>query len=95
MLEYIKVYVPVWLRADVDGNITPIALEWENGRLYMIDRVVGAYMAPPEHVGAVLTKKYDVTVERRPRVLYEETHTGKWFVECAVSRDTAGRNKSN
>lgn len=35
-----KVYVEVCVMFDRDGNMTPISVTWENGRVYPIDKVV-------------------------------------------------------
>ena len=34
-----KVYVPVNLDVDEDGNIRPRLIRWEDGRVYEIDRL--------------------------------------------------------
>ena len=35
-----KVYVRVQAEFDEEGNITPLSVKWENGRVYEIDRVL-------------------------------------------------------
>ena len=35
-----KVYIEVTARFDVDGNITPLSVTWEDGTVYTIDKVV-------------------------------------------------------
>lgn len=37
-----KEYVEVCVMFDRDGNMTPISVTWENGRVYSIDKVVDA-----------------------------------------------------
>lgn len=84
MHEYVKVYVAVFLYVDCSGSVKPVALEWEDGRKFKIDRVVSERTCPAEHVGAVLTRRYAVTIGGRQKVLYHEMHSGKWFVEKPV-----------
>lgn len=36
----IKVYVPVTAYFDADGRLIPTSLTWEDGTVYVIDRVI-------------------------------------------------------
>ena len=62
----------------------PVAIEWTDGRRYVIDKVISVRKAPAFYVGAVLTKKYEVKIEGKIRILYEEMHTKRWFVEQKI-----------
>ena len=81
MIKYEKVYVSVELKVDTFGNESLLSLEWEDGRVYHIDKTFSISMSPPQHVGAVLTKRYDVLIEGQEKILYRETATNRWFVE--------------
>ncbi len=35
-----KVYVEVTAKFDTEGNITPLAVTWEDGTVYEIDKIV-------------------------------------------------------
>ena len=35
-----KTYVNVMVIYDQDGNVTPLSIEWEDGRIYEIDQVL-------------------------------------------------------
>lgn len=61
--------------------MTPAAVFWENGKRYDVDKVVNERMRPPDHVGGILTRRYDVLIGGKEKKLYLETSTNKWFVE--------------
>ena len=46
-----KVYVPVNLDVDEDGNIRPRLIRWEDGRVYEIDRLKQKCRAASTKVG--------------------------------------------
>ena len=80
-MEYKKTYIAVYVKVSEAGIALPVAIEWTDGRRYVIDKVISVRKAPALYVGAVLTKKYEVKIEGKVRVLYEEMHTKRWFVE--------------
>ena len=86
MALYEKHYLTILIRIDIDGNITPTAIEWNDGHKFTVDKVISVINAPPIHVGGVPTKKYDVIVEGCRKVLYRESSTGKWFVERQIDK---------
>lgn len=67
--------------------MTPTAIEWEDGRKFSVNKVLNIINAPPVHVGAPPTKKYDVVVEGQRRTLYAEESSGRWFVERRVDKN--------
>ena len=81
MAQYEKVFVTVLIRVDVDGNIKPVAIEWENGEEFRISKVTDVRNAPPRHVGSHYTVRYKITVQGRERELYREKYSNQWFVE--------------
>jgi len=72
-----KVYVEVCVRFDRDGNMTPISVTWENGKVYSIDKVVdvrsfGGYMDRE-------LLRYIVSIGKsKTKLFYEDP---AWYVE--------------
>ena len=81
MVSYEKVYVAVYLKINNDGIMTPVAIEWTDGTLFEIFKILDERNAPPEHTGGVLTRKYRVIVKGREKILYLDKQTNRWFVE--------------
>ncbi len=84
MSRYEKVYIGVVIYVDTEGVETLNSLIWTDGTHYAVDKTVDRRMSPPKHVGAMLTERYDIIIEGKPRTVYREKQTNKWFVECAV-----------
>ena len=84
MVSYEKVYVAVYLKINNDGIMKPVAIEWTDGTLFEIFKILDERNAPPEHTGGVLTRRYSVIINGKVRVIYFEKHSGRWFVEKAV-----------
>ncbi|MBP5308615.1 MAG: hypothetical protein J6Z34_05740 [Clostridia bacterium] len=80
-MRYLKKYVGVYTYTDEKGVSSPVSLVWEDGRSFRINAVKSVKNAPPDHVGGLVTVRYDVVVEGFSRVLYYETYLNKWFVE--------------
>ncbi|MCI8820029.1 MAG: hypothetical protein HFK02_01340 [Clostridia bacterium] len=81
MADYKKVYVGVLLHVDSDGNMKPVAIEWENGIRYEISKITDVRQTPPRHVGGMPAMRYTVLVSGYVRELYHETYYRRWFVE--------------
>lgn len=80
-MGYEKVYVSVIVRVDTEGGITPLSVEWADGRTFEITRLFDVRNAVPAHVGGVLTVRYDCLIESARRTLYREEISGRWFAE--------------
>lgn len=80
-MDYEKVYVAVTLKVDREGKVIPLRFEWEDGRVFEIDRVRSEGMSPARHLWAILTRRYDITVAGKERELFVETRSNRWFVE--------------
>lgn len=78
-MEYVKVYVGVTLYVDEQGKVTPLSVMFE-GEEYAVDKVTDIRTAPPEHVGGLITRRYDCKIAGKTRKLYLEN--GRWFVEA-------------
>ena len=82
-MEYVKVYIAVTLYVDEQGKILPLSIIY-CGKEYRIDKVTDIRSSPPEHVGGLITKRYDCLFMGKTRSVYREV-TGRWFLE--VKRD--------
>lgn len=81
MADYKKVYVGVLLHVDSDGNMKPVAIEWENGIRYEISKITDVRQTPPRYVGGMPAMRYTVLVSGYVRELYHETYYRRWYVE--------------
>lgn len=82
-----KVYVPVTVTFDQEGSLLPRSLVWEDGREYVIDKVLEVRPAPAQKAGGQ-GDRYTVQISNRKRYLFFERNTeisqpspGKWFLE--------------
>lgn len=82
-MNYIKVYVAVILRVDEQGRVKPLSIIYE-GREYSVDGVTDVRTAPPEHVGGLITRRYDCKIGGKIRPVYLEK-SGRWFVEAILT----------
>lgn len=73
-----KVYVNVLAKFDAEGNITPISVEWEDGRIYEIDRVLDVRRGSSLKAGGT-GMRYTIRIGRNQTMLYYENPA--WFVE--------------
>lgn len=76
-----KHYVEVIARCDEAGQVTPLAIIWEDGRRFDIDRVLDVRPAASRRVGGQ-GMRYRVLVQGREKVLFFEGPA--WFVEEIV-----------
>ncbi|NLB19193.1 MAG: hypothetical protein GX825_10820 [Syntrophomonadaceae bacterium] len=73
-----KVYVTVKAVFDADGGLNPLALVWEDGREYQIDRVTDVRQAASLKAGGT-GLRYTCLVRGGPtHIFFEE---GRWWVE--------------
>lgn len=78
-MEFRKVLVKVLLMVATDGIKTPIALTFEDGKEYRIDRVSGRRRAAATKVGGTGIR-YTISVAGKQTYLFEDE--GQWFVEA-------------
>jgi len=83
----IKVYVDVELSVRQDGFITPKSLVWEDGRKYIIDKVIDIRQAAAMKAGGQ-GDRYTIIINGKQSYLFFERSTnlsgnviGRWFVE--------------
>lgn len=79
-MHYAKVCVEVAARFLRDGGLRPVALLWEDGRRYEVQRVKFIERAPA-HVNAVLPVRYTCVIAGKEKELWFEPEELRWFVE--------------
>lgn len=73
-----KVYVEVTAHFDINGQIHPLSISWEDGKTYEIDRVLDVRRAASLKAGGVGIR-YLCRILGKERFLFYENP--KWFVE--------------
>ena len=73
-----KVYVGVRADFDPSGRITPLSVEWEDGKIYEIDRILDVRKGVSLKAGG-LAMRYTVRIGRKQTLLFYEDPA--WFVE--------------
>lgn len=73
-----KTFVKTIVKYDTDGNISPIEIEWEDGRCFEVDRIIDVCKAASLKAGGAGIR-YTVQILGKIRYLFLEC--GKWFVE--------------
>ena len=76
-----KRYVKVVSATDEDGNVMPLSIEWEDGRIYEIDRVLDRRHAASLKVGGTGVR-YLVRIGQAKTYLFHEDP--RWYVEAKV-----------
>lgn len=74
----LKAYVGVTVRFSSLGELTPLSIEWEDGRTYEIDEVTNVCRAASICAGGAGIR-YTVRIGRTITYLFLEEY--KWFVE--------------
>ena len=74
-----KRYVKVVSVTDEDGRITPVSVEWEDGRIYEIDRVLDVRHAASLKVGGT-GMRYLIRIGQATTYLFHEDP--RWYVEA-------------
>lgn len=73
-----KINLEVNADFDLDGNIRPRSITWEDGRVYEIDRVLDVSLAPAMVAGG-LGMRYICRIRGRTVKLFNDE--GRWFME--------------
>ncbi len=76
-----KVYIDVILKNDREGMLRPLSIEWENGEVFEIDRLIDRRKAASTKVGGC-GMRYTVVINGKEKFLFHEDD--KWFVEAIV-----------
>lgn len=71
-------YVSVIAKFNELGEVTPLSLFWENGKEFIIDRVVSKKNLASTKGGGVGIR-FEIKIKNQTRFLF--LHEYKWFVE--------------
>ena len=74
-----KRYVKVVSSTDEDGSIMPLSIEWEDGRVYEIDRVLDRRQAASLKVGGT-GLRFLIRIGEATTYLFFENP--RWYVEA-------------
>ena len=74
-----KVFVSVLAEHDPTGQIKPLSITWEDGRVFEIDRVIDVRQAASLKAGG-LGIRYTCRICGKETYLFDEE--GRWFVEA-------------
>jgi len=84
---YTKTYVDVLVDFDIDGNMKPKQILWEDGRKYTVDKVLDVRPAASLKVGGQ-GDRFTIMVWGKQSYLWFERNAalsgcqlGRWFVE--------------
>lgn len=72
-----KQYVSVTAKFDSDGNILPLCINWDDGRIFDIDRITDIrYAASLKAGGAGI--RYTCRIKQNEKYLFLEDN--RWFI---------------
>ncbi len=73
-----KAYVSVTVTFDIEGNITPHSINWEDGTVYEIDKILD--IKPRASIVGGLGTRYKCRIDNQDAYLFLEDN--RWFVEA-------------
>ncbi|MBQ7452904.1 MAG: hypothetical protein IJS68_01405 [Clostridia bacterium] len=73
-----KVYIEVVCRHTPEGKVFPLEVVWEDGRHFVVDRVVGAIKCASLKSGGAGIR-YDCSICGRRRFLFLDGY--RWYIE--------------
>jgi len=76
-----KTYVEVEVKFDTDGNILPLKIIWEDGKEFLIDKVLDKKAAASMKAGGN-GMRYTIRTNRQTTYLWYEEPC--WFVEAKI-----------
>ena len=79
-----KKYVEVISDTSADGVVTPLAVVWDTGVRYHIDKVLDRRQAHSLKTGGT-GMRYTVRVGGQSTYLFYDDYRGRWFVEAKVA----------
>jgi hypothetical protein len=74
-----KVYVKALVEFDTAGRVRPVSIEWEDGRVYPVDRLLDTRMAAATKAGGHGIR-YTCRILGRETYLFQDDQ--RWFVEA-------------
>ena len=84
-MQYQKAYVSVIAQFGREGKILPLQIEWEDGRVFCVDRVLEIRPAASLKAGGH-GLRYTCRIAGRQTHLFLEEN--RWFVEKKVQKTT-------
>ena len=78
VLNMSKVFVEITAIHDINGNVRPLSIKWEDGRVFEVDRVLDVRQAPSLKAGG-LGIRYTCRICNKEVYLFDDE--GRWFVE--------------
>lgn len=75
-----KVYVKVIMIQDEEGNIQPLQIVWEDGKVFDVDKVVYRCRASSTKVGGT-GMRYTIRISGKETFLYYSEDENRWFME--------------
>lgn len=75
-----KVYVKVLMIQDEEGNIQPLQIVWEDGKVFDVDKVIYRCRASSTKVGGT-GMRYTIRISGKETFLYYSEDENRWFVE--------------
>ena len=73
-----KVFVEITTRHDINGNIRPLTIKWEDDRVFEVDRLLDVRQAPSIKGGGLGTR-YTCRIRNKEVFLFD--NEGRWFIE--------------
>lgn len=73
-----KQYIGVTAKFDSDGNLLPLAVHWQDGRSFEIDRVLDVRFASSLKAGGA-GLRYKCRIQNKERYIFFEEN--RWFVD--------------
>ncbi|MDF2502129.1 MAG: hypothetical protein K0Q77_2843 [Anaerosporomusa subterranea] len=74
-----KIFVEIIAEHDLNGRTKPIAIKWEDGRVFEIDRVLDVRQAASLKAGGTGIR-YTCRIRGKESYLFDDE--GRWFVEA-------------
>lgn len=74
-----KVFVDVIVLQNRDGKSRPLKIQWEDGTVYLVERILNRCRSFSRQTGGGSTR-YTVQINGKETFLYEED--GRWFVDA-------------
>ncbi len=75
-----KIFVEVVVKHEKDGKKIPLCIIWENGKKYIIDKVIDSREAASLKAGG-RGIRYKCRIHGKETFLWQEDD-GRWFVEA-------------
>lgn len=84
-MEREKRYVPVLVRFDAEGKMRPVEIEFEEGQVFAVDRILDVRRAACQSVGGV-GDRYTCRILGKETYLWFEKDAGLWRQRYKMQR---------